>query len=179
MKIIKILPLVLLLTSFAFAQSKWKGTTYSVVFKIKHVAGSTADGKFSGLKSIISFDKENLANASISATLDANTFNTGNGSRDKTLKGEEYFNVQKFPLISMKSVRITSKGGDNYEGMFRLTIKDVTKEIPLKFTVVITGNKAVFASEFIINRLDYGVGDKSWMLSNDATVNILLNAEKE
>ena len=99
MKIIKSLILLICLNSWTLAQTKWKATTYNISFKIKHVAGATAEGKFSGLKCTINFDEELLGASDISATLDAATFNTGNGARDKTLKGEEYFNVMKFSVF--------------------------------------------------------------------------------
>ena len=162
-----------------YCQTKWKPTTYSITFDIKHVAGANAKGKFSSLLADILIDPDNPDNATITATIDAATFYTGNNSRDKTLKNKEYFDVSKFPLISIKSITIKKINGDNYEGIFRLTIKSVTKDIPINFTMVRSGKHGVFKTKFNINRLDYGLGGKSWMLSNDATVSVFVNTINE
>ena len=179
MKNIICLIFALLITFSSYSQTKWKPVTYSISFNIKHVAGATANGKFSGLKAEIKLDPEKTDNATLTATIESATFNTGNNSRDKVLKGKEYFDVINHPLISMKSLKINHIKGDNYEGIFKLTIKSVTKEIPLKFTFLRTGSQGIFKTEFSINRLDYGIGEKSWMLSNEAYVSIIVNTIKE
>ena len=168
-----------LLTLPSISQSRWKAVTYSVTFTIKHVAGVTAKGKFTGLKADILFDPKNTGSAIINATLEASTFQTGNNLRDKTVKGKEYLDVISYPLISMRSIKVMHKEGDNYEGVFRLTIKSVTKDIPIKFSFTRSEKQGVFKSEFTVNRLDYGIGSKSFMLSNEAVITILVNTVKE
>lgn len=157
----------------------WKPTTAAVTFKIKHALGSTADGSFKGFTGAVVFDPQNLSNAALKATIDTKTIDTGLGLRDKTLRGNEYFDVEKYPKISMISTKIEKSTKENeYIGYFNLTIKKTTKNIKIPFTFVQNGTNAQFKSTFQINRLEYEVGEKSSLLGDIATVSITLNAQQ-
>jgi polyisoprenoid-binding protein YceI len=67
----------------------------NVKFIIKNF-GLNVTGEFKGLKGDISFDPDKLSSASFVASVDAATVNTGNGSRDRHLRKEEYLFVEKF-----------------------------------------------------------------------------------
>jgi polyisoprenoid-binding protein YceI len=63
--------------------------------------------------------------------LDANTVNTANDYRDKTIKGADFFNVSKYRRITFKSTAVkTSNSG--YEVVGDLTIAGVTKSVVLE-----------------------------------------------
>src|SRR4051812_31567402 len=78
-----------------------------VKFSIKNF-GLSVNGNFTGLKGKISFYPADLSASSISASVNASTINTGNESRDRHLKKEEYFDTAKYPLISFVSDRISN-----------------------------------------------------------------------
>src|SRR6478609_1115178 len=84
------------------AQTKWTPVSSVISFKIKN-AGIWVDGSFSGLTGTVLFDPEHLSHSSIEASVNAASINTGIELRNNHLKKEEYFNVEKFPRISMKS----------------------------------------------------------------------------
>jgi polyisoprenoid-binding protein YceI len=90
---------------------------------------------------------------------------------------EEYFNVDKYPKITLKSTRIEKKGGDRYVGTFALTLKGKTRTVTIPFTVTQSGETAQFAGEFEINRRDYDVGGGSFLMSNDATIRLSIQAQ--
>jgi polyisoprenoid-binding protein YceI len=166
------------ISQFANAQD-WKPSTASVTFKIKHALGAYADGKFGGLAATVVFDKDNLSNSSVSATVKTATFDTDNGIRDKELKSEEYFDVSKYPKITMKSTSISKGSGANeYIGMFDLTIKNKTKSVKVPFTFTESGNEGTFKGDFTIDRTEFGVGEASRLLSSDAKISIKLNVKK-
>lgn len=157
----------------------WKPTTAAVTFKIKHALGSTADGSFKGFSGVVVFDANNLMVSSLKASIDTKTIDTSLGLRDKTLRGNEYFDVEKYPKISMISTKIEKSPKENeYIGYFNLTIKKTTKNIKIPFTFVQNGTNAQFKSTFQINRLEYEVGEKSSLLGDIATVSITLNAQQ-
>jgi len=175
----KIFALLIILTSITISNGQnWKATSSSITFSIKHAMGSTANGTFGNLNSDINFNPSKLNEAKIVATIDAVTFNTGNTSRDKTLKGKEYFDVEKYPKITMNLLKVAAISASNFSGTFALTIKNTTKEITVPFTFTQNGTTALFKGEFTINRLDYKVGESSWLLGDDATVKITLNVKQ-
>jgi polyisoprenoid-binding protein YceI len=176
----KIYPLLFLLffATCAFAQIKEQAITKSsIVFHIKNL-GFTVDGTLAGLKGDVKFDPANLAASSIAATVNVNTIDTDNGTRNDHLKSDSYFDVAKYPNIIMKSVSFKHSNGNNYTGIFSLTIKDKTKTVTVPFTYVESGNNAEFKGNFQIVRTDYGVGGKSMTMSDDAKIDISITAAK-
>ncbi|HEY0245646.1 MAG TPA: YceI family protein [Mucilaginibacter sp.] len=169
--------ILLLLAANTFAQVKNTVTKSAITFQIKNL-GINTGGRLAGLQANILFDPAQLNASVIEATADANTINTDNDTRDTHLKSEEFFDVARFPKISMKSVSFKHKSSDNYTGQFNIIMKDRTKQIEVPFTYTETGNTATFKGSFKLNRTDFGVGSKSMVLSSDVTVNIELETTK-
>lgn len=159
------------------AQTEWKLATGSTVTFIIKNAGLKVDGKIEGLQVTIKFDSPNLATSSIEASVETTTINTDNKTRDGHLRKEEYFDVAKFPKMSIKSVSF-SKDDNNYKGKFKLTIKGVTKDIEIPFSYIENGNSANFKGSFTINRLDYKVGGNSWVLADNVIISLNILATK-
>ena len=171
-------PIILLLIAVSgFAQVKQTVTKSTITFKIKNL-GINTGGNISGLQANILFDAAHLPTSVMDATVEANTLNTDNNTRDTHLKGEEFFDVACFPKISLKSISFNHKSGDNYVGQFNLTMKDRTKAVEMTFTYTETGTTALFKGSFKLNRTDFGVGGKSMVMSSDVTVDIELETTK-
>jgi len=173
--------LIISILNFYFEANaqNWKPVTTAVTFKIKHSLGATAEGSFKGFTGSINFDPTNLVNASIKATIDVKTINTGINLRDNTMRSNDYFDVEKYPIISMVSTKIEKTTKENeYIGYFNLTIKNVTKNIKFPFIFTQTNNQAIFKGSFAINRTEYKVGDKSALLGDTATISIIINTQQ-
>lgn len=165
---------LIILTTTAFAQT----VTKSVIgFKIKNL-GFNVSGTYSGLQAEIKFSPNDLTGSSIEASVLSNTVNTDNESRDKHLKSEDYFDVVKYPKITLKSVSFKHKSGSNYLGNFNVTIKDKTKLIEVPFTYAESDGKARFNGSFMILRSDFGIGGKNLILSNEANVSVEVEISK-
>ena len=167
----------LLLTTFSFAQSSRKVTNSSITFKIKNM-GIATSGSFTRLTAAINFDKDHLNTSSIEAVVDAKSINSDNTMRDNHLKGEEYFDVEKYPEIKLKSVSFSRKNNENFIGVFNLTIKDKTKPVKIPFSYTENNTDGIFKGSFDLNRLDFAVGGKSMVLANEATVFIEVKTAK-
>ncbi|MCJ8210472.1 YceI family protein [Mucilaginibacter sp. RS28] len=161
----------------AFAQTKHTVVKSAVTYHIKNM-GINTDGKFESVQANINFDTQHLAASSIEATADAASINSDNNMRDNHLRKPDYFDVEKYPKITMKSVSFKSNGGNNYTGIFNVTIKDKTKAVEVPFTYTENGSSALFKGSFKINRRDFGVGGKSLILSDEATVNVEVQTNK-
>lgn len=157
----------------------WKPTSVSITFKIKHALGATADGSFGGFAGSLIFDPHDLPKSSLSGSIETKTINTGISLRDKALRGDDYFDIGKYPKIVLLSTKI-ERGLQEHEyfGYFNLTIKNITKNIRIPFTFTQNGTQATFKGSFTINRIDYGIGTKSSLLSNTATVMIEIKTQQ-
>lgn len=179
MKAIAFYIALLLLNSSAFAQKYTPIDADSKVsFVIKNF-GLKVDGQLKGIKGSISFDPNTVNNSSFNVSVNANTINTDNSARDKHLRKEDYFHVEKFPLISFVSTKITKSGlAGKYTVAGNLTMKGTTKQIEFDFTATPTSNGFSFKGSFIINRRDFNVGGKSLPLSDMLTVNLDIATNK-
>jgi polyisoprenoid-binding protein YceI len=178
MKVI-IIALLTFITLGALAQNtEWNITKSTVKFKIKN-AGFNVDGTFGTVAGIVKFDETKTAGNAIDVTVDTKTMSTSNKKRDEHLSKPQYFDIAKYPKISMKAVLFTKEKDGSYKGFFKLTLKDKTKDVAVPFTFVSTGNTGVFKGKFTINRLDYGVGESSFVLNDFPTLTIELNVIKK
>lgn len=150
-------------------------TKSEVKFTIKNF-GLNTNGSLSGLNGTINFNPSNLSAASFKVTLDVNTINTGIGMRDDHLKGEDFFNVAKYPNISFVSTSIKAEN-NGYIATGQLTIKGITKNISFPFTAVSQNGGTLFTGSFSINRKDFGVGGSSTVMSNNVDVDLKVFAQ--
>lgn len=145
----------------------------SVKFEIKN-AGITVEGSMSGLDAVIFFDEEKPERTSMKATIDPSTIETGIGIRDNHLKRSDYFDVEKYPKIKIASRKFEKGSGNSLEGTFYLSIKDITRKVIIPFTIVRNNDIYRIEGSFLLNRLDYGLGEESFIMEEEVKVLIRL-----
>ena len=75
--------------------------------------------------------------------------------------------------MTLKSTLIKHRSGNNYTSdSLTLTIKGKTKLIDIPFTCTQAGNVTAFKGSFKINRLDYGIGSTSLVLSDEVSISV-------
>lgn len=149
-----------------------------VRFVIKNF-GINTGGTFEGLSGAITFDPASLATASFTVSVDAKTVDTDIEARDNHLRKEEYFDVEKYPKISFRSTKISTTNKPEYLYMTGvITIKNVSKEISFPFSQKAQDGGILFEGEFKLNRRDFGVGGKSFSMSDELTVELSIFAKK-
>ncbi len=160
----------------SFAQ-KWTPTSGTAKFYIK-MLGVGIDGSFKGIKANIDFNPENPVASTIFTSVDAATVFTDNGLRDTHIKEKtEFFEVVKYPTVSLKSTAI-AKNGASYIGTFNFTIKNITKAVKIPFTFTQTGDKGTFVANFEINRKDWNFGGNTLGMSDKVKLSLVLNVQQ-
>ncbi len=139
-------------------------------FKIKN-AGFYVNGSFSGLLATIKFDDKNLKESSFEATINTKSIDTDNTLRDIHLRTSEYFDVEKYPHITMKSNEIMRSVSGNFTANFDVIIKDKTKKILVPFFF----KNNTFSAKITLNRRHFGVGGSSFLLSDEVIVSLVVN----
>lgn len=165
----------LLLPCYGFSQQTWVPTSQDISFKIKN-AGIAVNGTFDGWRSELVFSPDKLGTSSLKSTIQVSSIKTGIGLRDEHLKGETYFHADSFKAIQVVSAKLYLKGND-YAGLFHVTIKGVTKDIEIPFQFNQLADEAEFKGSFVLNRRDFGVGGKSLTMSDEVTVTIEIKAK--
>jgi polyisoprenoid-binding protein YceI len=175
MKKIGSLIIIVIAAKLAIAQYKPVDKGSSIQFTIKNFGISTG-GSFSGLQGKVKFDINDLSSASFNVSIDANSVNTGNETRDNHLRQDDYFDVKNYPRISFVSTKVSQSNKAGVLFIFgKLTIKNQTKDISFPFTAEPKGTGYLFKGTFNINRKDYGVGGTSTISNNlEIQLSILL-----
>lgn len=173
MKKLKIpfLTVIMIFAVTAFSIIETTNRTIAPDYSLKF-STSLAGGTFSGLKGTVVFSPADLSSAKIDVSVDATTINTGNSLKDTHAKGEEWLNVDKFPLIKFSSTAIT-KESDHFLIEGKMEIHGVSKLIKVPAKYEEKNGKGIFTGEFTINREDYGVtgsGIKAKMVGDNIKV---------
>jgi polyisoprenoid-binding protein YceI len=155
---------------FTLLQVQAQEEQHLVSFTIKN-AGINVDGFFSEAIARVQFDPANLRNASLAATIEVSSIDTGIKARDKHLKKEKYFDLDNYPQITFQSTRV-SKQEKGYLLKGNLTIKETTLPIEIPFTIERVAEGSIFKGSFTLDRRDYGVGKNHLILSDEVTVEI-------
>ncbi len=158
-----ILLLALLAATFAVADDYKIDPVHSnAVFAVKHMKVSTVKGRFTDVSGTIHYDPADLTKSSVSAIIKTASVSTDNERRDNHLKSDAFFDIAKYPEMKFESTRV-EKRGDQLVAIGNLTIKDVTRQVELPFTVdsaEVGGKKRIGVEASLpINRFDYHV---SW-----------------
>ena len=137
-------------------------THSEVSFQVRHLV-TQVRGKFNEYQGTIALDPAKLENSSVEFKIKAASIDTGLPDRDKHLRAEDFFFVEKHPEITFKSQQIKATGKDTYEVTGPLTLRGVTKTVTLPVTFLGKvrdpwGNdKAGFELSTTLNRKDYGI----------------------
>ncbi len=141
----------------------------SITFKIKNF-GLYVDGSFSEFKVNANFDKTNISNSYFSGTAVVGSIDTGNKTRDKHLQKLEYFNTTEFPAIAISSNSIQKKDDGGYAFIGELSMKGKTQKLSFPFTIEENSEGIIARGTFSINRLDFKIGDSSFVLNKKVQV---------
>ncbi len=132
-------------------------------FKVKHLMINNVTGEFTSFRVNVETESDNFASAQINFEADIASISTKNEMRDNHLKSDDFFNAEKFPVISFHGKGITKVKGNEYVLVGDLTIRDVTKEVSLDvengglMTDFYGNTKAGFEISGSISRKDFGL----------------------
>jgi polyisoprenoid-binding protein YceI len=154
--------------------------------EINFVADSrllSAHGFFGKWDADVKLDPANWSASSVSISIDAASINTRNERRDGHLKSADFFDVEKHPVITFKSVSVKQAAANTLEITGDLTVRGTTKRITVPATMVFYEEGAGrFKGSFVIDRMAYGVSYDSKLnpIQKDVQVqwDIALNAPK-
>jgi polyisoprenoid-binding protein YceI len=105
--------------------------------KIKfHVDASvTIEGAFDQWEASLTFTSTAAESAVLDVKIQAASVNTGSGLKDRTLKGDDFFNVEQDPLITFHSTKIVQTGPETFDVQGTFTIRGVSKPETLHLTL--------------------------------------------
>jgi polyisoprenoid-binding protein YceI len=133
-------------------------------FAVRHLAISTVRGAFTKVNGTIQLDDKDISKSSVEVTIDADSVDTRVPNRDKDLRSDHFFDVQKYPTITFKSTKVEQAEPGKLKVTGDLSIHGVTKPVVLDVegpTAAVKdpwGNQRAAANATTkINRQDFGV----------------------
>ena len=110
----------------------------SVGFSLRHLV-SKFSSSFTKVSGTVNYDAAKPEASSVDATVEIASVSTANEKRDNHIKSPDFFDAAKFPSATFKSTSWKKTGDDTFDVTGNLTIKDVTKEVTFKTTLVGSG----------------------------------------
>jgi len=132
-------------------------------FSVRHMVVSKVRGHFAKFSGTLAIDDADLTRSSVDVTIDASSIDTGTAQRDEHLRSADFFDVAQFPTLRFRSKRIEKVGKVQFRVIGDLTIRDVTREVPLDVEYGGRGKdpwgneRAGFAAKAAIDRKDFGL----------------------
>jgi len=134
-----------------------------VTFRIQHLGFSWLYGRFDTLNGSYSYDEAKPGAAKIKVTIDTASIDTNHAERDKHLRSEEFFYVDKFPKATFVSTGYKQTGKDKGTLTGNLTLRGVTKPISIDVTQMGAGDdpwggyRRGFSGTTTITLADFGI----------------------
>ena len=154
-------------------------------FSYTHLGFSKQQSKFDKTTGKITIDRA-AKTGSLDVSIDTKSVNTGAEVFNGHLKGEDYFNVEKFPAITFKSGTFKFEGDKLASVNGDLTIKGVTKPVTLAVTSFNCAPHPFTKKEMCganasttIKRSEFNAGKNVPAVSDEVTLNIVVEAVKE
>ena len=160
-----ILTLAGVISLFAAKAQNWTldAAHSNVAFTVDYMVVSELEGSFKKYSGDFVSVKPDFSDLKINFIVDVNSVSTDNEMRDNHLKGDDFFNAEKYPQMKFKSITLKKVSDKKYVMEGDLTIRDITKRV--KFDVTYGGlvndpwgnTKAGFKATTTINRKDFGL----------------------
>ncbi|HXO34734.1 MAG TPA: YceI family protein [Candidatus Acidoferrales bacterium] len=98
-------------------------------FKVKHMMISNVKGQFPKVTGTLTLDESDLTKSRVEAVIEAGSIETRDAQRDTHLKSADFFDVEKFPTLTLKSTRISLVRDGELAVEGDLTIHGVTRKV--------------------------------------------------
>jgi polyisoprenoid-binding protein YceI len=136
-------------------------------------AGADFKGSFHKFSADVEFAPDALANSRFDVQIDLKSVDSMDKDRDTTIRGPDIFDVAHWPTAHYVT-RSFTKTAAGYSAVGALTLRGVTKDVPIdfRFTQVAAGAKLEGSAK--LKRLDFGAGQGDWKSTEwvDDTVKI-------
>jgi len=145
-----------------------------VGFSARHMMVSKVRGRFTTFSGQL-VTGENPLDSTVSAEIDLASITTGNDQRDDHIRSADFFEVETYPKMTYRSTGVRADG-DGYVLDGELTLKNVTKSVPLTLELngfgpdPFGGTRAGFTATGEINRKDFNVNFNAPMQNGGVVV---------
>jgi polyisoprenoid-binding protein YceI len=139
--------------------------------------GEPFKGQFGRFDATIEFDPAQPDAARATIVINLAAAKTGDSQRDEALPSEDWFDVSRFPTARFEAKRFIAKGGNAYEAAGTLSLRGISRDVVLPFTLDIRDGVAHAVGHLDLMRNLFGVGQNAW--STDTYVGFSVGVDVE
>lgn len=110
-------------------------TRSAISFSVRRLAVSTLRGRFTRVSGAIVHDRTNLSRCAVTVVIRTASLDTDDKDRDRRLRGPDFLESRRFQEIRFVSRRI-ERAGDHFVAVGDLTVRGVTREVHVPYTLV-------------------------------------------
>ena len=155
--------LLTLAFGIAVASNQWSmQSKNSTLTFVATQAGAKFEGGFKKFTADIRFDPRDLAGSHFEVAIDLASVDTKDSERDDVLKGPDLFATAQWPQAKYVADKFTAKGGSKFAATGKLTLRNVTRDVPIEFTFEPGQGGSWLKGTATLQRLDFGVGQGDW-----------------
>jgi polyisoprenoid-binding protein YceI len=100
-------------------------------FSVRHMMISNVRGQFQKFGGTVEFDETNPGLTKVDGQIEVASLNTRDEKRDAHLKSADFFDAEKYPLITFHSTRVDVKDQTHVVLYGDLSIRDIQHEVAL------------------------------------------------
>lgn len=130
----------------------------------RHIGLARVEGRFTDFAGEVVFN-DPVETSVVVVTIQAGSITTGNEQRDQHLRSADFLDVERFPLLTYRGDSLVRHPGERATVSGELTIRDVTRPVPLRVTYLGSGpdpwggTRTAFTATTQLARRDYEI---SW-----------------
>ena len=151
-------------------------------FSYSHFGMSTQVSKFDKTTGTVTLDKA-AKTAAVDIIIDMTSVNTGYGTFDEHIQGEDFLDTARYPTASFKSTKVTFDGDKPVTIDGELTIKGVTRPVTLTVNHFATMPHPMLKKDAIganasavIKRSEFNAGKYAPNVGDEVTITVSLEA---
>ncbi len=132
-------------------------------FVARHAMVTKIRGSFNEFEGTGFLDAEDPTRSRLQLTIKAASIDTRSADRDAHLRGNDFFDMERYPEITFSSTAVEQVDSETYRVTGDLTVKGITKPITIDFeftgaAVDPFGNQRIgLEGKVTVNRKDWGV----------------------
>jgi len=160
-----------------------KGQHAFIQFKVKHLGFSYELGSFQKFDGSFHYDEQQPENNTVNVTIDTASLDTNHAERNKHLRSDDFFDVEKYPTATFTSTSYKDLGDGKAVLTGDFTLHGVTKSISLDLNQIGAGNdpwggfRRGFEATTTLHLSDYNMKKSAMLGPVSENIDIYLSIE--
>jgi cytochrome b561/polyisoprenoid-binding protein YceI len=139
--------------------------------------GEAVEGRFSRWTADILFSPDALDASKVSVKIDLASVATGDGQRDESLVGSDFFDTGSHPTATFTATKFRKTAEGRFVADGTLDLRGVKRPVSLPFSLKIDGDTARMRGVTSLDRTAFGVGQGEWTATDEIPAKVSVRVD--